>query len=463
MKKLLIAVCFFISASTFAQIKKLTPFKNGDRIVFAGNSIAEHGYYETYIWQYYMLHFPERRIQVKNCGIGGDVAGQILARLDRDILIDNPTVVVLSFGMNDSRYFEYLKAPVAQVRSEAVATSKNSYKGIEQKLKALPNVQKIIMTSSPFDETMTGPKNNFPGKYATMLEIANFQEAAAKSNHWGFVDLIHPMTEIDQREQKKDSNFTLTGPDRIHPGNGGHLAMAYFFLKAQGLTGSVVADVTINAANGKLIKSINSTISNIIVSSKKISFNYKANSLPFPVDTFARIWGNPQKESAALAVIPFTDEFNKELLRIKELKSSNNYALIIDGTTIGEWNGAQFANGINLAVMQNTPQYIQAQKIADLNIQYHELEQKMRAYYWLQFNYFSKRNMMFDDSQAAMDSVNNATPKDWAVASKRDNYKQARIKEVREGWKKEMKDLIDRIYILNKPAKHSFVIELVNR
>jgi len=296
-----------------------------------------------------------------------------------------------------------------------------------------------------------------------MLEIANFQEAAAKNNHWGFVDLIRPMTEIDQREQKRDPNFTLTGPDRIHPGNGGHLTMAYFFLKAQGLTGSVVADVTINAASGKLTKAINSTISNIVVSSKKISFNYKANSLPFPVDTFARIWGNPQKESAALAVIPFTDEFNKELLSIKELKSSNNYALIIDGKTIGEWNGAQFANGINLAVMQNTPQYIQAQKIADLNIQYHELEQKMRAYYWLQFNYFSKRNMMFDDSQAAMDSVNNATPKDWAVASKRDNYKQARIKEVREGWKKEMKDLIDRIYILNKPAKHSFVIELVNR
>jgi len=101
------------------------------------------------------------------------------------------------------------------VRSEAVATSFNSYKGIEKKLKALPTIQKIIMTASPFDETVTGPKNNFPGKYGTMLEIANFQEAAAKNNHWGFVDLIRPITEIDQREQKRDTNFTLTGPDRI--------------------------------------------------------------------------------------------------------------------------------------------------------------------------------------------------------------------------------------------------------
>jgi len=89
MKEFLITVCFFISASTFAQIKKLVPFKNGDRIVFAGNNIAEHGYYETYILQYYMLHFPDRRIQVKNGGIGGDVAGQILEKFDKDILVYN--------------------------------------------------------------------------------------------------------------------------------------------------------------------------------------------------------------------------------------------------------------------------------------------------------------------------------------------------------------------------------------
>lgn len=462
MKKILFSLCLFIGVSTFAQIKKLAPFKNGDRIVFAGNSITEHGYYEMYIWQYYMLHFPDRRIHIKNGGIGGDVAGQILARFDKDVLADNPNVVVLSFGMNDSRYFEYLNSPVAQVRKEAVATSLNSYKDIEKKLKALPYVQKIIMTSSPFDETVTGPKNNFQGKYATMLEIANFQEASAKKNRWGFVDLMRPMTEIDLREQKRNANFTLTGPDRIHPGNGGHLAMAYFFLKAQGLTGSVVADVNIDASTGKLNRAINSTISNIVGSSKKVSFDYKANSLPFPVDTFARVWENPQKESDALAVIPFTDEFNKELLCIKNLEYGN-YILKIDGKMIGKWSDAQYAKGINLAIIENTPQYAQAQKIADLNIQYHDLESKMRAYYWLQFNYFSKRNMLFDDSPAALDSVNNASAKDWGVASKRDNYQQAIKKEVREVWKKQMKDLIEKIYVLNKPVKHKFVIQPENR
>lgn len=456
-KQLIAVTCLFISISLAAQTKKLAPFKNGDRIVFAGNSITEGGFYEMYIWQYYMLHFPQRKIQVINGGIGGDVAAQILDRLDDDILLKKPTVVVLTFGMNDSRYFEYFNTPETQVRKEAVAASLSSYQEIEKKLLALPDVQKIIMASSPYDETMTGPKNNFHGKYATMLEIAGFQEAAATKNQWGFVDLMRPMTLIDQREQKRDTNYTLTGPDRIHPGNAGHLAMAYFFLKAQGLTGSVVADVVIDAA-GKVKKALNSAITNITSAPGRISFDYKANSLPFPTDTVPRVWQNPQKASDALAVIPFTEEFNKELLTVSGLKNKARYTLKIDDKAIGEWKGTEFAKGINLAVLTNTPQYKQAQQVADLNLRYHDVEAKMRAYYWLQFNYFRKKNMLFDDSQAAVDSVNAASVKDIFVASKKDNYQQARKKEVRDGWEKEMQDMADKMYALSQPAKHTLVI-----
>ncbi|WP_431214000.1 hypothetical protein ACQ86N_03700 [Puia sp. P3] len=52
----------------------ITPFQTGDRVVFVGNSITEAGYYESYIWLYYMLHYPGRRITVYNAGIGGDRA-----------------------------------------------------------------------------------------------------------------------------------------------------------------------------------------------------------------------------------------------------------------------------------------------------------------------------------------------------------------------------------------------------
>ena len=460
MKKLVISIS--ILTMSFASVAQKGPatFKNGDRVVFGGNSITENGFYELYIWQYYMLHFPERKIVVMNGGVGGDVAGQLLARFEGDLMRLKPTVLVITFGMNDSKYFEYWNKPEQQVRDEAVATSLKSYQGIEEKLKALPNVQKIIMTSSPFDETVTGPKNNFKGKYKTMIEIAKFQEASAKKNNWGFVDLMRPMTDVDMREQKRDTNFTLTGPDRIHPGNAGHFAMAYFFLKAQGLS-SVVADITVSASKGKLVKAVNSSVSNVKSTNGNLSFDYKANSLPYPIDSQPRVWENPQKQSDALAVIPFTKDFNKENFTITGLKADQQYAMKIDGEQVGQWSGSELSKGVNLAIIHNTPQYKQAQQIADWNIQYRDLEQKIRAYYWLQFNFFTKKNMLYQDDQAAVDSVNTNANRDWAVASKKDNYQKAYKKENRDSWEKQMAELIDKIYSYNKPAVRHIEIMVV--
>ena len=442
-----------------AQNSKPSPFKDGDRVVFAGNSITEAGFYPLYIWQYYQLHFPERRITVLNAGVGGDVAGQIRDRFEEDVLRQKPTVVVLSFGMNDSRYFEYFNQPQEKVRKEAVATSLASFNQLEKKIKAQSGLRTIMMTSSPFDETRGGSNNKFTGKYQTMLEIAKFQEAAAKRNKWGFVDLLRPMTVINQREQKKDSMFTLTGPDRIHPGNAGHMAMAWLFLKAQGLHGEVVADVKMDAKSGKIQQSRNATVAAVRTNSEGISFDYLARSLPFPADSSARVWENPQKQYEVLQVIPFTSEMNQELFTVTGLKPERSYSLKIDDREIGVWTGAQWGKGVNLAAQSNTPQYQQAAQVADLNLQYRDIEQKLRAYYWLQFNYFKKKDMLYRDDQAALDSAMSAN--DWGVASKRDNYKEARKKEVREQWERTLQEIADRIYTINKPQRHR--VEIVEK
>ena len=460
MYKILLSLLLTGSFLTTMAQRSPMPFKDGDRVVFAGNSITEAGFYELYIWQYYMLHFPDRKIIIKNAGIGGDNAKNILDRIDDDVLAGEPTVVVMSFGMNDSRYFEYLNTPREKVRQEAVAAAYDSYEKIENKLMQFPGIQKIIMTSSPYDETMGGTKNLFKGKYATMEAIAQFQQESAKKNDWSYVDLMRPMTAINLREQKKDTNFTITGPDRIHPGNAGHFAMAWLFLKAQGLANSVVADVCINARKNKLLKAENSSVSKIEAGHDGISFQYKANSLPYPIDDQPRVWENPQKQSDALAVIPFTEEFNKEMIVIAGLKKKARYTLSIDGDKMGEWTGGQFGKGINLALISNTPQYKQAQKIAALNLQYRELEGKLRAYYWLQYNYLRKKGMYLQDTQAALDSVNNAPSSDWGVASKRDNYQQARNKEMRDQWTREMNNIIQEIYQVNQPVEHKFAISI---
>ena len=90
---------------TFVQAQGIAPFRKGDRVAFVGNSITDGGHYHSYIWLYYMTHFPRMRLWMANCGVGGDTAKEILARFDDDVLAKEPTVLTFTFGMNDTGYY----------------------------------------------------------------------------------------------------------------------------------------------------------------------------------------------------------------------------------------------------------------------------------------------------------------------------------------------------------------------
>jgi lysophospholipase L1-like esterase len=455
MKKLFLLLGVLAYWECQGQVK---PFEKGDRVAFVGNSITEAGYYESYIWLYYMLHYPDMPITVYNVGIGGDRANNILARLHDDVFRRKPTVISLTFGMNDTGYFEFLGNKADSLADAHVKESYDNFVLIQQKLKAYTSARKVLVSSSPYDETVKNPKNLFPKKSLAMERIAKFQEEAAKANNWGWVDFFHPMTEIEQREQKTNPAFTLTGNDRIHPGNMGHFVMAWLFLKAQGLAGKKVAAVDVDARTSQVLASDNCTISNVVRNKETIQFDYLANSLPYPADTVSRIWENPQRQADAFKVIPFEEEFNQELLQVKGL-GSGSYTLSIDGKRIGEYNGDVLEKGINMATLKNTPQYQQAVSVLLLNEERMSLESHLRAYYWLQFDFFANKKMMYQDDQAAQDSVEVHAGKDWAVASKRDNYRNARFAAVREGWQRQMDVLINEIYTTARPVKHVIRLE----
>jgi lysophospholipase L1-like esterase len=460
------------------------PFKTGDRIAFVGNSITEQGYYESYVWLYYMLHFPHRRITIFNRGIGGDVAKQMYERFDDDVLPADPTVICLTFGMNDTGYYEFLASNADSTANVRVNQSHHYFELLEQKLKALPNVRNIMIAGSLYDETVKIKGNYFPGKSKYMEKIVDFQEQAAKDNHWGWVDFFHPMTAITLEQQKTDTAFTLTGNDRIHPGNAGHFVMAYLFLKAQGLDTLPVADMSIDAVRLHADRVANCRITNLTAltgekgspgsANEKVSpgsvngsaanglrFDYLASSLPFPVDTVPRLWGNPHRQSEAIGLIPFYSSFNRETLCITNL-AQGTYQLTIDDRPIAQYTAADLDRGINLAKLTNTPEYEQAMSVLQLNEERMAFESKSRAYYWLQFDYLRDLGLKFKDSEAAMDSVNAASSKNWAVATKRDNYRAARYPAVRAAWQKEMDLLINEIYAMNQPKTHLIEIKKIS-
>lgn len=441
-----------------AGAQSLGKFVPGTRVAFVGNSITEAGYYESYVWLYYMTHFPDQRIEVINCGIGGNTMKDIAARFDDDVLKINPNVILMTFGMNDSGYFEYNGDNPGAFADKRVEESKQYFTEVVNKLKALPNIQKVMVASSPYDETMKNKDNYFPGKSKTMERIIAFQKETAAQNQWPWVDFYHPMEQINLEGQKKDPAYTIIGKDRIHPGNGGHLVMAYTVLKAQGLAGQVVADVEIDAKKKATSKSVNAEIRNLQVAKETLSFDYLAKSLPFPIDSASRIWGSEQKQSDALAVVPFMQDIDQELLRVRNLPAKE-YKLMIDGEWMGTFKKEDLDAGINLALIVKTPQYKQAIQIANLNQTRKDLEGKMREYIGLQFSFFLSRGMLFKDDQAAYDLAAKQARVDWTVAGKIGTYESFRYAAIRQANIDQRKMLVDMIYEMNKPKTHR--IELV--
>jgi hypothetical protein len=374
------------------------------------------------------------------------------------VLDKKPNILTLTWGMNDSGYFEWYRADAQDFMDKKIQGSYKYYGMLEDKLKQRPDIKKIFILGSPYDETSKfTTKNIYPKKSIAFSKIIDFQQEAAKRNGYGYVDFYHPMAAINLREQAKDSTYSLTPNDRVHPDNDGHLVMAYLFLKAQGLDNQFVADVSINAQSKKVLKAVNCRVGGITAAGDSIAFNYLANSLPYPIDTIPRGWGNRKKQADALKVVPFTKEFNQELLSIKGLKDGD-YKLLIDGEQIGNWSARQLADGINLAEVTTTPQYQQAIQVRELNEERWDIERRTRMYVWMQYDFLKGKGLLHNDSNAAMDTVKKYAVKDIFVNGNKDNYSRARYKSLRDAWQKEMDILTNQIYAINKPQNHRITI-----
>jgi lysophospholipase L1-like esterase len=462
--RFVLLILIVLSQKIYAQ--QIAPFHKGDRVAFVGNSITDGGHYHSYIWLYYMTHFPGQRIDIFNAGIGGDIAQQINDRFDTDVSARKPTVIALTFGMNDTGYQNFLRPDADQVADEKVKEAYLSFQKIEKHLQGYSSARKIMIATSPYDETSKIKAVPYLKKNAAIMRIASYQQEAAKANNWEYVDFNTPLLAINLREEQRDPMFTLCGQDRIHPTNDGHFVMAYTFLKDQGFTGKPVADFSIDAAKQKVKKAENCKITDLTTSANTVSFIYDAASLPYPIDTISRGGSglpSTRRQSDALSFIPFTEEFNRELLTVSGLKSTVNYRLTIDGIEIGDWTGKAYEEGINLALLDKTPQYQQALSIMALNEERWSIERRLREYYWLHYSILTKKGLLFNDAPSTMDSVMRYARRDIFVRGVVNTYKVARLPEVREAWQKEMAVLIDHIYTINKPKKHHIEIEALNR
>lgn len=457
MKKIfvLVATISLIWTTAFSQTVK--PFKEGERAVFLGNSITDGGHYHSYIWLYYMTRFPSMNLRIFNGGIGGDTAYDMNKRLDGDIFAMKPSVLMVTFGMNDSGYFEYNGDKPKEFGEQKYQESIKNYQQMEKRFKELPDTRIVMVGTSPYDEAVQLKDNTpFKTKNETIKRLVEYQRESAAKNGWEFTDLNAPMVALNQQYQQKDSAFTLCGSDRIHPDNDGHMVMAYLFLKAQGFAGKEVADMEINANNKQAVKSENCAVSNIKKNGKDLSFDYLAEALPYPLDTIARGWGQKKSQAEVLKVVPFMEDMNREMLKVTGLKGK--YKLLIDDEEIRTCSGDELAMGINLAAESKTPQYQQALTVMHLNEYRWEIERTFREYAWCEFGFFQQKGLLFADDRKAIEVMDENLEKDVWLKARRDMYSKMMFGAVRDARQQEMEVLISKIYEINKPVVRKIIL-----
>lgn len=454
---LLLASCSLLTI----EAQSIAPFQKGDRVAFVGNSITDGGHYHSYIWLYYMTHFPKMRLWMANCGVGGDTAKEILARFDDDILSKKPNVLTFTFGMNDTGYYEYNGADSVSFARRKLEETRQQFALCEEKLKSTKGIRMVMLGSSPYDQTSTFNNDIFARKNDNMQRVVALQKEAAQRNGWEFLDLNAPMVALNMKMQQTDPNFTLIGSDRIHPDNDGHMAMAYLFLEAQGMKGKKVADMQLDAVKGKATKSENCRISKVKITRDGLQFDCLAASLPFPLDTIARSWGFNRGAAEVTKTIPsFIDDLSDEHLTVKGLPAEL-YEICIDGIIIDTLSSTTLAQGINLSHYRHTPQYQQALAVMALNETRWDVERRFREWAWVNYDFMMPAGHLNDNTEQGAQKFRELCRNNAWLASKRGTYDQMVRPEVRETFKQEMDLLVDRIYELNQPKKHTFTLKEV--
>ncbi|MEI8272966.1 MAG: SGNH/GDSL hydrolase family protein [Paludibacter sp.] len=352
-------ILLFIQISLFGVKNNDTKdliFKDGDRVVFIGNSITHGGLYHLYIQTYYQTRFPDRKIEFYNCGIGGDVTTNVLNRMDYDILPHKPTVAVIKLGMNDagSTFYEqrHTTEELQNEQNRIVAKYTNEMREIIRRLKDNCNPRLFLIKPTPYDPNYK-QANRKPliGKNETIRKLTFAVEKLAKESNATVVDFYNPLNELNINQQLIDSNFTAIGKDRVHPGPMGHLMMAYLFLKSQQVP-EIISKVEIDINHKIKSKYVNATVTDLKMDKNEISFELVENAIPFPIN---------QDAATALKYMPVI-ELNKEILELKGI-DKGIYNLKIGDEEVGSFSSDELMTGINLATNAKTPQYKQAQTV----------------------------------------------------------------------------------------------------
>lgn len=362
--------------------------KNGDRVVFYGDSITDQMLYTGFVETYTLTRFPRLNVTFVHSGWGGDRVtggggGPIDTRLSRDVFAYKPTVMTIMLGMNDAGYRAF--------DDGLFKTYTTGYEHIIDSVKKeLPGIRITVIEPSPFDDA-TRPATFEGGYNAVLLRYAQFVKdlgerdglAVADANT-GFVAALQKANSADPETAKKII------PDRVHPAAGGALLLAEGLLKAWNAP-AMVTHVEIDANDQHVARAEGTKVTGL-EAKNGLAWSQLDDALPMPLD---------MKDAVLVLAVRSSDveqALDEEPLKVTGLTAAR-YTLKIDGEEAGTFTKEQLAEGINLAMLP-TPMARQAAAV-------HALTGKRTRVHWARWRTLQVPldDDHFTGMQAALDAL----------------------------------------------------------
>jgi lysophospholipase L1-like esterase len=335
--------------------------KDGDRVVFYGDSITDQRLYTTYAETYVVTRFPALHVTFVHSGVGGDRvagggAGLIDVRLPRDVFAYKPAVITIMLGMNDGSYRAF--------DPKIFNTYSTGYQHMIDSIKsALPGVRATLIQPSPYDD-VTRPAGFEGGYNAVLVRYGQFVKELAQKEKLDVADLNTSLVAALEKAKATDAETAKKIiADRVHPGPGGHLLMAEALLKAWNAP-AVVTIVEIDAAKAQTVRAENATVADL-KTSNGLSWTQNDQAIPMAVDL---------KDPVMKLAVQSSDFFRAldwQPLKVTGLKSEH-YQLKIDGQEVGTYSRQQLEEGLNLAEL-STPMIKQSQTVHELTLKHNNV------------------------------------------------------------------------------------------
>lgn len=335
--------------------------KDGDRIIFIGDSITHQCQYTQYVEDFFYTRYPKLRLHFRNAGVSGDRAADALNRFDDDIASFKPTIATVLLGMNDGAYTDF--------NPEIFKTYAQDMTKLLDKLDAL-KVRVFLMSPTMFDhqafEQMVAKdpargKNKKPDNYnAVLAYFGKWGQEQARKRGYGFIDLFGPLNKLTTEGRVKDPNFTLIA-DAIHPAGDGQFVMAYSIIEAFGETGSVWSIMGTPAAAGWKVNA--SPGSAVTATSgepgKTLTFTLQPKCLP---------WAVLEEAKLGATLTAAGHRKSGEVLTVNGLQPGR-YDVLENGRLVGTWDHITLGKKIELQGDADSVTLSQAQQVIMLNKQ----------------------------------------------------------------------------------------------